>query len=318
MARVNTVLGPIHPAEIGTCSLHEHLLWSEPGWEFSPEANEVFDPPKVFAKVYGDLMDFKRAGGRTLVDCSGVGIGRDPELYAAWSRYSGVNVVCSTGFWAKEKIIPYFAERDLDYMTEFMVHELTVGMGTSSIRAGVIKVGNSRDGMWPIEEQTYRAAARAAKKTGSAIITHGVNFAERQVEVLLEEGADPSRVLISHLDAAYSLDFERDLRITRQGFFIGYDHIGTDPAWSPQPYAMKDERRVELVTRMIAAGYLEQMVLANDTNSWSIGLAHRETPEHTFAHLLTSFVPMLKKAGVTEKQIHSMLVETPRNLLPMG
>jgi len=42
--------------------------------------------------------------------------------------------------------------------------------------------------------------------------------------VLLEEGADPSRVLISHLDAAYSLDFKRDLRIAEQGFFIGYDH----------------------------------------------------------------------------------------------
>ncbi len=318
MPQVNTVLGPLHPAEIGVCSLHEHLLWSDPGWEFSPQAHEVFDAPRVFEKVYNDLVDFKRAGGRTIVDCSGIGLGRDPELYASWSRYSGVNVVCCTGFWAKDKILPYFAERDLDYMTELMTHELTVGMGTSSIRAGAIKVGNSRDGTWPLEEQTYRAAARASRKTGAAIITHGVNFAERQVEVLLEEGADPSRVLISHLDAAYSLDFKRDLRIAEQGFFIGYDHIGTDPDWSSQPYGMKDERRVELVTRMIQAGHLEGIVLANDTNAWSVGLAHRGTPLHTFSHLLRSFVPMLERAGVTDQQIHTMLVETPRGLLPLG
>ena len=272
----------------------------------------------MFAKVYGDLVDFKRAGGRTIVDCSGVGLGRDPELYAAWSRYSGVQVVCSTGFWARQKIYPYFAERDVDYMTEWMVHELTMGMGTTSIKAGAIKVGNSGDGMWPIEEQTYRAAARASKKTDAPIITHGVNFAERQVEILLEEAVDPSRALISHLDAAYSLDYERDLRIARQGFFIGYDHIGTDPDWSPQPYAMKDEQRVELVVRMIEAGHVEQIVLANDTNSWSIGLAHRKTPEHTFAHLLANFVPMLEAAGVTDAQIHTMLVETPRKFLPFG
>ena len=52
MPQVNTVLGPLHPAEIGVCSLHEHLLWSDPGWEFSPQAHEVFDAPRVFEKVY--------------------------------------------------------------------------------------------------------------------------------------------------------------------------------------------------------------------------------------------------------------------------
>lgn len=317
MAQVNTVLGPIHPAEVGVCSLHEHLLWSEPGWEFSPQAHEVFDPPAVFAKVYRDLVEWRRAGGRTLVDCTGVGIGRDPELYAAWSRYSGVNVVACTGFWAQEKILPYFAERDIDYMVELMVHELTVGMGTSAIRAGAIKVGNSRDAMWPLEERTYRAAARASRRTGAAIITHGVAFAERQAELLLEEGVDPSRVLISHLDAAYSLDFERDLRIAKRGFYVGYDHIGTDPEWSPQPYAMKDERRVELVVRMVEAGQLERVVIACDTNSWSIGLAHRATPRHTFAHLVNGFVPMLTAAGISGEQLRVMLVETPRRFLPL-
>lgn len=318
MPHVNTVLGPIHPAELGVCSLHEHLLWSDPGWEHSPAADDVFDAPHVFGKVFGDLRAFKDAGGRTLVDCSGIGIGREPELYAVWSRYSGVHVVCCTGFWAWEKILPYFAQRDLGYMTDLMVRELTVGMGSTSIRAGAIKVGNSRSGMWPIEEQTFRAAARASVQTGALVITHGVNYAERQVEVLLEEGVDPGRVIISHLDAAYNLDFERDLRIAKQGFFIGYDHIGTDPDWSPQPYAMKDDRRVELVVRMIEAGQLERIVLANDTNSHAIGLAHRATPQHTFAHLITTFAAMLTRAGATEEQIHTMLVETPRRALPMG
>lgn len=315
---VNSVLGPLHPAQLGTTSLHEHLLWADPGWEYSPEARAAFDAPVVFAKVHDDLVEWKAAGGSTIVDCSGVGLGRDPELYATWSRASGVNVVCSTGFWARDKILPYFALRDLDYMVGMMVHELTVGMGTTSIRAGVVKVGNSKDGMWPIEEQTYRAAARAARQTGALIITHGVNFAERQVEVLLEEGVDPSRVVISHLDAAYNLDYDRDLRILRQGFAIGYDHIGTDPDWSPEPYAMKDTVRADMVRRAVADGYVDQLVLACDANGWSVGLAHRTTPRHTFAHLLRGFVPLLRERGVTDEQVHRLLVETPRRLLPLG
>lgn len=310
--------GPIGPERVGVCSLHEHLLWSSPGWEYSPEAKTVYDAPRVSKKVAHDLLEFKAAGGATIVDCTGVGIGRDPERYAAWSRDTGVNVVAATGFWAKEKILPYFAERDTDYMTELMVHELTVGMGTTSIRAGVIKVGNSKDQMWPLEERTYRAAARASLRTGAGIVTHGVNSAERQVAILLEEGVHPSRVIISHLDNAYALDFERDLRIAKQGFFVAYDHVGMQEWTEQQPYAMPDARRVEIVTRMIAAGQLERVVIACDTNAWAIGLAHRGTPTHAFAHLLTRFVPMLRNAGVTDGQLRTMLVETPRRFLPFA
>ena len=37
MGQVNTVLGPIHPRQLGMTSLHEHILFSTPGWEYSPE-----------------------------------------------------------------------------------------------------------------------------------------------------------------------------------------------------------------------------------------------------------------------------------------
>ena len=97
-------------------------------------------------------------------------------------------------------------------------------MGTSTVRAGVIKVGNSGDRFTRLEEMTYRAAARASRRTGAAIVTHGTQFAKKQAEILLDEGADPTRVIISHLDAAYALDLQRDKDLARKGFYIGYDH----------------------------------------------------------------------------------------------
>ena len=146
-------------------------------------------------------------------------------------------------------------------------------------------------------------------------MTHGTQFARGQAEILLEEGADPVRVIISHLDAAYALDLTRDKELGRKGFYLGYDHIGTE-GWSSAAYAMPDEKRIELVVEMIRSGFLTQIVLANDTNGWSIGLAQRGTQEHTYAHLLRNFVSKLLKAGVTEDQIHTMLVDTPAKLLP--
>src|SRR5215475_9885675 len=316
MAQVNTVLGPIHPKQLGRTSLHEHIVFNTPGWEYSPEAHEAFPAPKVFERIYNDLIEFKEAGGSAIVDVSGIGIGRDVELYVCLSRYSGVHIVACTGFWAERKILPYFAERNLDYHTSLFIKELTQGMGTTNVRAGVIKVGNSGDRFTKLEEMTYRAAARASKKTGAAIVTHGTQFARKQVEVLLEEGVDPIRVIISHLDAKYALDMERDKEVARKGFYIGYDHIGTEETWSKAAYAMPDTKRVEMVLEIIRSGFLKQLVLANDTNGWSAGIVTRGTQEHTYAHLLKNFVPLLLKAGVTEEQINTMLVETPQRLLP--
>ena len=37
---------------------------------------------------------------------------------------------------------------DIDAFVELFVRELTVGIGDSGVRAGVIKVGNSREGIW--------------------------------------------------------------------------------------------------------------------------------------------------------------------------
>jgi phosphotriesterase-related protein len=317
MTKVYTVLGPIEPSAVGICDMHEHVLWNTPGWDYSPEAFQHFDRPTVFEKIKADLADYQSLGGRTIVDVSGIGIGRDVQFYADLSRETGVHIVACTGFWAERKILPYFALRDLDFMTELFVHEVTRGMGTTDVRAGIIKVGTSRDEMTPLEEQTFRAAARASKRTGVAITTHGVNLAERQVEVLLDEGVDPSRVVIGHLEDGTAIDLERDKQLGKQGFYLGYDHIGIVPEWSPMHYAIPDEQRANVVIAMIEAGFLEQIVLACDTNAWSVGLVHRGTPKSTYAHLLRSWVPLLKSRGITDAQIDTMLVETPKKILPI-
>ena len=171
MSHVNTVTGAIHPDELGVTSCHEHIFWGPPGWEFDPEW--WFHWPKVFTKCLADMAEWRDLSGKTIVEVSGIGLGRDIEFYRMLSRYSGVNVVLSTGFWAETGIYNYFLEKDIDYMEELFVRELTEGIGNTGARAGVIKVGNSIFKFTEIEERQYRAAARAAKRTGCAIVTHG-------------------------------------------------------------------------------------------------------------------------------------------------
>ncbi len=326
MKQVNTVLGPISPEQVGTTNMHEHLIWANAGWDCAPEARELFNPPEVFKKLYDTLREYKDAGGQTVVDCSGLCMGRDVELYATLAKYSGVNIIACTGFWAQENVVPYFlsaktgsghAFKDIDYFQELFIKELTQGMGSTNVKAGVIKVGNGKEGINPFEERTYRAAARASKATGAAVITHGINHALRQVEIFLEEGVDPERVVISHCDAAYNLNFERDKEIARQGFYVGYDHIGYEPEWSPMPYAMSDAKRVELCKAFIEAGYAKNLIISCDAEPVAVGWGNKGMEHmHGYAHLLNKFIPQLKAAGISEDTINLLVVETPRKLLP--
>jgi phosphotriesterase-related protein len=316
MPYVNTVLGPFHPEQLGVTLMHEHILWSSPGWEYSPEAKRIFDAPKVLEHIYNDLVELRETGGRTLVDVSGIGIGRDPEILVTLSRWSGVNIVACTGFWQQQKILPYFAERDVDYMTELFVQELTVGMGTTAIKAGIIKVGCSRDAMHPLEERTFRAAARASKRTGAAITTHGSWQVARQVEVFVDEGVDPTRVVLGHLEDGTVIDPQRDRELARLGYNLGYDHIGLEELQFF--YATTDDRRLKVILEMIDGGYINQMVLSNDTDGWSLGLVQRGNYQHTYAHLIKNFLPRLRKAGVAEEQIHTLLVENPKRILAIS
>ncbi|MFQ5879507.1 MAG: phosphotriesterase, partial [Dehalococcoidia bacterium] len=300
----------IHPEEMGITAMHEHILWGPPGWEWNPQW--WYSVPRIYEKIYNELLDFKGLGGATFVDVSGIGLGRDLDFYVNLARSTGVHIVACTGFWEGYGILGYFHDKDIDYFTELFVHELTKGMGKTNIKAGIIKVGTGPT-MTPLEELTFRAAARAAKETGCAVTTHGVLTAMQQMEVLTEEGLDPSQIIIGHLSSAYSLDLERDKEIARRGAYLGYDHIGIEPTWSDAAYAMPDERKVELIIAMVEAGYAQNLILSCDVNGWSLGW---KNPYHTVAHLLRYFVPRLHRAGISEEMIHTLLVENPKRVLP--
>ena len=314
MPKVYTILGPIHPEEMGICAMHEHIMWGPPGWEYNTDW--WWDRTKVYERCLMDLNDYHDLGGGTLVDVSGIALGRDLDLYALLARNSGVHVVCCTGFWPERGILAQFAIPDIDFHEELYLRELTQGMGNTNIRAGIIKVGNSGFEMTALEEVTYRAAARAAKKTGCAVTTHGTRMVRKQVEVLLDEGIDPSQVIIGHLDAAYALDFDRDTEIARKGCYIAYDHIGIEQTWSPMPYAMPDETRADMVKAIIEAGFMNRLILSADVNSFSLGW-QRSSPYVGKSRVgdLVRFIQRMKRVGITDDQVHSMLVENPKEVL---
>jgi phosphotriesterase-related protein len=194
-------------------------------------------------------------------------------------------------------------------------HELIKGMAApgfirTKIKAGIVKAGCSWDQITWAEELALRGAAMAAKRAGVTVIANGINQAQRQLEIMLEEGLEPNRIIIGHCDDGRAIDLERDREMARKGAYVAYDHIGWEDA--SVPHSIPDEQRVELVKAMIEAGFTEHVILSCGAIGYALGVPQ---PKHSFAHLLKSFVPRLKKAGVTDSAIDTILRENPKRIL---
>ena len=206
MSRVNTVLGPIAAEELGLVAIHEHIGYGMPGSELDTKWWKT--PEQAYEETVPKLRAFHEYGGGTFVDATGICNGRDIDYYRSLSAKTGVHIVASTGFVGGDTALPFFANASVAYLTAQFVHEITVGIGTSGGRAGIIKVGVSRGGrMTDLDKRIYRAAARASLATGVPVLTHLAIDAENAIAIFNEEGLDLDRVLFGHV--ATALEFAK-------------------------------------------------------------------------------------------------------------
>ena len=313
MAHLSTVLGPVHPEELGVAAIHEHIMGGLPRWDCDP--GFWYNTGKVLEKCYDDLIDFKLLDKQTYVDCSDIGMERDLDVYVKLAAsIRPIHIVASTGFGGDKGIAPHFRKKDADYFEALFVRELTQGMGHTGIKAGVISIGSDGGELTDLEEKIYRAAARAAKRTGAAVLMGGSHTTLGQLDTLAREKLDPSRIIVSHLNGSGRIDMEYDRQIIRAGAYVAYDDIGVQD-WSRRPYRMPDERRVDLLLSMTKAGLQDHVLLS--TGSRSHSLSWGEPSLHNVGHLFRYFLPAMRHAGVGEDLIHKILVENPKRVLPI-
>lgn len=312
MTAVQTVLGPRAPDELGPTLMHEHLVFGLPGWQDDPLLS--WDRAATADRLIATVNEAKAAGLRTLVDVTAIGVTRDVALMQQVARATGVAIVAATGWWLATGITSYFAEKEPEELARIMVAELTVGIKGSDARAGIIKVATSWGEMHPAEVKALIAAGRAHAETGCAITTHtsGATLGHEQVDLLTATGATPERLIIGHSDDRLDLDYHRAL--LQRGVTVEFDHLG-----SRAPGAPPDEAKARHLATLIAEGYAGQLLLSHD---WVGDLptlpTYRALPQgqRTPAYLFTTFLPLLREAGVSEAAIATMLVANPARLLP--
>ncbi|MBH0120967.1 phosphotriesterase [Rhodococcus sp. HM1] len=313
MSRVNTVLGPIAPEELGIVAIHEHIGYGMPGSELD---TRWWKTPEVrYEETVPKLRKFHEYGGGTFVDVTGICNGRDIDYYKSLSAKTGVHIVACTGFVGGDTALPFFERADVDYLTRQFVHEITVGIGDTGSRAGVIKVGVSRGGkMTDLDKRIYRAAARAALDTGVPILTHLAIDAENAIAIFTEEGLPLHRVLFGHADDGVNSEKTRDTWIAQQGGRVGFDTFGYETELEDPPFWARPRRqRLDHFLRFLGAGHLDQALAGVDANCSPLGWPG--VKGHTVNYLFEDLIPDLREAGLDDATITKLFVENPADFL---
>lgn len=310
---VQTVLGPVSADDLGVIAPQETLLSVLPGAQFAFDID--LDRAAIFEELAVRLIAFKTAGGGTVVDSSGMFHGRDLALYEALSRSTGVHIVASTGMGPEELLGGYFLTPQTNPPTpwpaekfdELFQKELADGMVVPRVErrapAGLVTALVTRAGRTATDESLVRGAARAAAGTGTAMSLRFGADSIADLQVALDEGLTPDRVVVGDQDRRDAAPLE----VAELGAYVALDHVGTET-----PDHLTDSERVALVADLIAAGHGTRILLSAGATGVAMGHPGNDVP---FGQVLISFVPQLEAAGISRDDIQQMLVDNPRELL---
>jgi len=319
---VNTVTGTISSDELGTTLMHEHILFGYPGWE-GDQTIAPFDQKTAVSQGVEVLNQLKGLGLVTYVDATTNDCGRCPEVYKEISEKTGVNIICSTGYYFEgEGSSAYWKFRsslgDISQeIYELFMTEITIGIRDTGIKAGVIKVGSSKGVITDYEKMMFTAAAKVQKETGVPIITHTQEgtMGPEQAKFLISEGVDPAKIQIGHMSD--SLDMNYQIETLEQGVYVSWDRMGLQGLVG----CPMDEQRYAVIIDLVKKGFADKLMISHDYIIHWLGRP-LNLPEEALplianwhpTHLFNNIIPALKKGGVTDDQIKTIIKKNPEQL----
>ena len=341
---LNTVTGKISREDLGITATHEHVLLDLTAFFRALPVKGIKDPSAEKVKMENlgilsrdcyalkdnlllddedlqtrELLHFKDAGGRTVVDATLDGIGRNPEALRRIALKTGLNIIMGTGFYVgptHPEALKYMSDTQIAYL---MSEDITKGVHGTEIKAGYIGEIGVSEIFDDKERKVLRAAAIAQKQTGVAVNVHINPWTTNGIEaadILLASGVPADRICISHIDVENRQDYV--LSLLDKGIYVEFDNFGKEyyirrevrnPGYGN---FVHDTDRVAFLKKLIARGYLKQLLLSCDVCLKNLLHAYGGWG---YDHLLSNVVPMMREEGITDAQIGTMLRNNPADWL---
>jgi len=337
-----TVLGPVSGDDLGITLPHEHIIiesssnFREPSdaterelahqpvtlkncgiIRYFPRANLDNLSMTDEETVINEILIFKAAGGNTIVEVTPRDLGRNPEALVRIAKATGINVVMGVGYYFRAARDPRMNKRSEEKITEEIVQEIMEGIGPNKVRAGIIgEIGISYP-ILPNQEKILRAAAKAQCLTGAPISIHlglGEPSALEVIGILSDAGADISHTIMCHIDMSVRQASTRR-ELAKTGCYLEWDHLGREEYYHAHAWTTDlpdDLRRVDEIMELISWGYLSQILISHDIGS---KVTRSSYGGWGYEHMLRDFVPLMRRRGVSEDEIHAILVDNPKRVI---
>ncbi|KAM6314793.1 N-acetyltaurine hydrolase isoform 2-T2 [Aegotheles albertisi] len=293
--KVQTVLGPVDPDNLGYTLTHEHLTMSysscfcppSPGQE--PLSDGPIEMKNLFwikqnpyshkenlllyqetDAVKEELLHFKAAGGGTIVENTTTGIGRDMNTLKKLAEETGVHIIAGAGFYVGSTHSSQTQAMTVEQLTGIIVDEILNGVDGTNIKCGVVgEIGCS----WPLTQSEHRvlqATAQAQSQLGCPVIIHPGRSSDAPfqiIRILQEAGADISKTVMSHLDR---------------------------------------------IRTLIDEGYEDRILIAHDVHTKNRLMKYGG---HGYSHILKNIVPKMLIRGISQDKIDKILLANPKRWL---
>lgn len=288
---------------MGLTLIHEHMLVDFIGADSIN--SDRWNRDLVTSKVLPYLMEVKKHGVRTILDCTPSYLAKDPLLLKSLSEKSGIQILTNTGFYGAVggKYLPDFVQTETaEQLAERWIAEFENGIEGTGIKPGFIKISvNEADTLSPIDQKLVKAAGITHQKTGLTVASHTGTWrtAVQEVRILQEMGVNPSEFVWVH--AQNEQDFENYKVAGEMGVWISLDGIG----WAIDPY----------VNRLIFAkenGILGNVLISHDAG-WYDPAKAGGGDFQPFTNIFEKLIPILNERGFTEEDWGLLLKENPKS-----
>ncbi|MGA9102538.1 phosphotriesterase family protein [Aeromicrobium sp.] len=334
-----SVLGPVDSDELGVTLTHEHIVndatsWSHrtssTGWDpedlaTRPVSEDILwdlrhDP---FANVDNCRLDdlevaieevrrFADLGGRTILEATGLGFGRDLVALSEVSRATGITIIAGTGFYLDPAIPADVRDLAPEQIAETILADLSEG--ENGIRPGFIgEIGVGAD-FTAAERASLAGACIAQRETGLPMQVHlpgWFRLGGDVLDVVESHGVDPARVVLCHMGPS-GADLAYQEGLLERGVFVQYDMLGMEVFYADQGVQCpSDEQNAEWLARLVERGHGDRLLLSQDIFLKSLLRRHGGPG---YGHVLQYFVPRLNAAGLDSATVEQLMVANPRAL----
>jgi phosphotriesterase-related protein len=345
MSKIQTVTGAIDSAQLGLTLTHEHILndvlsWWHAPLDNSPRARELVDEKVSMENLWElrhdpfvnkdnctmtdralaikELQRFVAQGGKSIIETSADGNGRDPEGLAEISRATGLNIIMGTGYYLDGSQPAENDAKSEQNIADEIIRDITEGARGTTVRSGIIGEIGVGSSFTAREKKSLAAACIAQRATHLPMQVHmpaWFRFGDEVLDFCAARGVPMESIVLCHSNPSGD-DHEYQTRLLHRGVYLQYDMIGMEVFYADQqaqcPSGEDDARNI---ARLVRDGFGEKVLMSHDIFLKSL---LRSYGGPGYGHIIEFFLPRLVRHGVSLEQGISMMTVNPRQLFDLA